>query len=100
LFSVDDTKPKENEMITVKNTSGRIYEIKECKVGSEKQVAWANKIKSEKLPMAYLTISDDHPQFKDIKDLTDKANDIIEAKWWIDHRAATSKMILKEMRGG
>jgi hypothetical protein len=101
----DKTKKpnQEYKMITVKNTNGRIYEIKECVIGSEKMIAWANRIKAEKLPGTFFKVPADHKQYDQVLKLTDKANEIIDAKWWIDNCAngglVTSQLILKAMRG-
>ena len=85
-------------MLTVKHTNSRHYDIKECTVGSPKQIAWANQIKMDKITDIILTIPLSHKQFDEIKRLTDKANNIVGAKWWIDHRHLSNKQILKEMK--
>jgi hypothetical protein len=89
-------KQKETEEFAVK------CELPELK-GSEKQVAWANKIRKEKIeefekekPAIRKGAGDDFAEF--LNEFADKYYKNNSASWWIDHREwkTFKKELLKE----
>lgn len=75
-------------------------EIKENKIGSEKQIKWADSIKLEKfaeLINVFISIDYDPTELiKKYKEKIDKLNDILEATYWINNRNELAKILLKK----
>lgn len=65
--------------------------------GSDKQVAWANKIRKELLEgmEPYINIEDEDPLLPYIIQVRDFAASQTTARWWIDQQAHTSKTWLR-----
>lgn len=91
-------------MITITINNGmsdeKSYNIVETTTGSEKQIAWADKIKAGKISDLFSLLSQPGmaQKEKEILEYCDAMNAIAEAKYWIDNREKTWKEIAKEIK--